>query len=198
MISSFKKILQILSLEERRKTILLLLLILTMALFDVVGIASIMPFMSVLADPSIIETNKYLSKRYLFFHFNDSKRFLFFLGIFVFLVLVASSAFKAFTVCAQTRFTMMREFTIARRLVEKYLHQPYSWYLHKHSSDLGKNVLNEVSQVIQGSLIPAILLISQSAVAFTIIVFLSEISIKYLINSESSFLSLFVTLISIF
>ena len=87
MISSFKKILQILSLEERRKTILLLLLILTMALFDVVGIASIMPFMSVLADPSIIETNKYLSKLYLFFHFNDSKRFLFFLGIFVFLVL---------------------------------------------------------------------------------------------------------------
>ena len=178
MISSFKKILQILSLEERRKTILLLLLILTMALFDVVGIASIMPFMSVLADPSIIETNKYLSKLYLFFHFNDSKRFLFFLGIFVFLVLVASSAFKAFTVYAQTRFTMMREFTIARRLVEKYLHQPYSWYLHKHSSDLGKNVLNEVSQVIQGSLIPAILLISQSAVAFTIIVFLILIDVK--------------------
>jgi ABC-type multidrug transport system fused ATPase/permease subunit len=178
MKKSFQKIYQILTKEERKKAILLLVMILLMALIDVIGIASIMPFMSVLADPKIIKTNIILIKLYSFFDFNDPNRFLFFLGVFVFFVLVISSAFKAVTIYAQTRFTMMREYTISSRLVEKYLHQPYAWYLNKHSSDLGKNILSEVSQVIHGSLIPAILLISQSAVVFTIILFLVLIDYK--------------------
>lgn len=178
MIESFKKIIQILTIEERRKAILLLFMILMMALLDVIGIASIMPFMSVLANPKVIESNKVLSKLFKIFHFNDPNRFLFVLGFFVFFVLIASSVFKAATIYLQTRFTMMREYTISSRLVEKYLHQPYSWYLNKHSSDLGKNILSEVSQVIHGSLIPAILLISQSAVVLTIIFFLVIIDFK--------------------
>ena len=43
-----------------------------------------------------------------------------------------------------TRFTKMREYTIGRRLIESYLRQPYSWFLDKHSADLGKNILSEV------------------------------------------------------
>jgi ABC-type multidrug transport system fused ATPase/permease subunit len=42
----------------------------------------------------------------------------------------------------------MRHYNISKRLVEGYLHQPYSWFLNQNSSELGKNILSEVDQVI--------------------------------------------------
>jgi hypothetical protein len=55
------KILDLLSPQERRRAGLLLGMILVMALLDVVGVASIMPFMAVLANPRVVETNAYLA-----------------------------------------------------------------------------------------------------------------------------------------
>ena len=47
----------------------------------------------------------------------------------------------------------MREYTIGKRLIEGYLHQPYSWFLNRHSADLGKNILSEVSFVSSNSMV---------------------------------------------
>jgi hypothetical protein len=55
------KILDLLSPQERRRAGLLLGMILVMALLDMVGVASIMPFMAVLANPRVVETNAYLA-----------------------------------------------------------------------------------------------------------------------------------------
>jgi hypothetical protein len=38
----------------------------------------------------------------------------------------------------------MRQYSIGKRLVEGYLNQPYSWFLSRHSADLGKTILSEV------------------------------------------------------
>ena len=56
---------------------------------------------------------------------------------------------------------MMCEYSIARRLLHGYLHQSYSWFLNRHSSELGKNILSEVSNIIYFSIIPTMNLISQ-------------------------------------
>ena len=66
----------------------------------------------------------------------------------VFVLLVASLSFKALTTYVQVRFVQMREYSIGRRLVEGYLHQPYNWFLGRHSADLGKTILSEVVIVI--------------------------------------------------
>ena len=58
------KILDLLSPQERRRAWLLLGMILVMAFLDMVGVASIMPFMAVLASPGVIETNPYLNALY--------------------------------------------------------------------------------------------------------------------------------------
>ena len=51
-----KKILFLLSPEERKSAIFLSLMILLMAGIDVIGVASILPFMTVLVNPNLIET----------------------------------------------------------------------------------------------------------------------------------------------
>ena len=60
MISTYRKIWELLSPHERHRALLLLVMILVMGFLQVVGVASIMPFMSVAANPDVVETNRYL------------------------------------------------------------------------------------------------------------------------------------------
>ena len=125
-----KKIFFILSPHERKNAGLLMILILIMALLDMIGVASILPFMAVLTNPEIIETNIILSKMFqasAIFQIETSQQFVFGLGFLVFVLLVISLSFKALTTYVQVRFVQMREYSIGRRLVEGYLKQPYDW-----------------------------------------------------------------------
>ena len=54
---TFKKLIFLLNNQERKSAGLLLIMILIMALLDMIGVASILPFMAVLTNPSLIETN---------------------------------------------------------------------------------------------------------------------------------------------
>ena len=63
----------------------------------------------------------------------------------------------------------MRQYSISKRLVESYLHQPYSWFLNRHSADLGKTILSEVNQVIGGGMAPLLDLVAKVIVTILII-----------------------------
>jgi len=169
---SLKKLLNLLNTQERKHALLVFSMILAMALLDMIGVASIMPFMAILANPELVETNTYLNFTYVHFGFTDRQQFLFALGVLVFIILVVSLAFKALTTYAQLRFNLMSEYTIGRRLMESYLHQPYSWFLSRHSADLGKTVLSEVHAVISYGISPMMTLISQGTVAIALLTLL--------------------------
>tara|TARA_B100001540_G_C15812265_1_gene645189 strand:+ start:2469 stop:4262 length:1794 start_codon:yes stop_codon:yes gene_type:complete len=173
--ANLKKLLFLLSHYERKRAILLLVMILFMAIIDMLGVASIMPFIAVLTNPDLVETNTMLNKAYInssIFGVESKQQFLFALGVFVFLLLILSLAFKALTNYAQVRFTTMREFSIGKRLVEGYLHQPYSWFLNRHSSDLSKTILSEVNMVVSKGLGPMMNLITQITVTIALLILL--------------------------
>jgi ABC-type multidrug transport system fused ATPase/permease subunit len=169
---TIKKLLDLLSPSERKRAGLLLGMILAMAFLDMLGVASILPFIAVLANPSLVETNPMLSWAYKFsanLGIGSIEEFLFLLGLLVFTLLIFSLAFKALTTYAQTRFALMREYSVGRRLVEGYLHQPYSWFLNRHSADLGKTILSEVQSVINYGILPLMTLFAQFAVAIALL-----------------------------
>ena len=172
---TIKKILFILSYRERRNAGLLFIMILIMALLDMIGVASILPFMAVLTNPDIVQTNIILGKMFQassVFKVENNQQFLYFLGVLVFVLLVASLVFKALTTYLQIRFVQMREYSIGKRLVEGYLHQPYNWFLSRHSADLGKTILSEVSQVIGNGMNPLMEVIAKGMVSIALIVLL--------------------------
>ena len=59
---NLKNIAFLLSFNERRKLIWLLIMMLMMAFMDTLGVASVFPFIAVLTNPAIIETNIFLNK----------------------------------------------------------------------------------------------------------------------------------------
>jgi ATP-binding cassette, subfamily B, bacterial PglK len=165
----FTKILAILSSNERKNFLFLFVMVLIMSLLDVAGVASILPFIAVLANPGLIETNPFLAYLNQLLGYTDVKYFLFFLGSVVLLLLIISLGFKALTTYALLRFSIMREYTIGKRFVEGYLHQPYSWFLSKHSADISKTILSEVGTYIGNGLMPLMTIIAQSIVALAML-----------------------------
>ena len=178
---NLKKLLYLLTNHERKRAILLLGMILFMALLDMIGVASIMPFIAVMTKPELVETNIILSTMYetsSMFGVETNQQFLYALGIGVFLLLIISLTFKALTSYAQVRFTSMREYSIGKRLVEGYLHQPYSWFLNRHSADLGKTILSEVGLIASKGFGPMMNLITQSAVTIALLILLIMVDLK--------------------
>src|SRR5690606_20039279 len=51
------------------------------------------------------------------------------------------------------------------RLLRRYLGRPYSFFLNRHSADLSKAVLAEVSQLVSGVLLPLLHLVANTVVA---------------------------------
>ncbi len=176
-----KKLLYLLSPQEKRQAFILLCAIIVMAIFEMIGVVSIMPFMAVLMSPEIVETNSYLNSSFNYskiFGIETNQQFLFLLGVLVFILLIISIALKTFTIYLTVWFINMCNYNFAKRLVEGYLHQPYSWFLNRHSADLGKTILAEVSVVIKSGLYPMLTLIKQSVVAFSLLLVLIAVDPK--------------------
>lgn len=171
-IATLKQLFDLLSTAERRRAYLLFIMIFIMGLLDMTGIASIMPFLSVLANPDVIDTNPALRAAYETLGFTDKNSFLYFVGVAVFVILIVSIVFKAATHYSIYRFTHMRGYSISQRLVSGYLKQPYEWFLSRNSADLAKTVLSEVEQVIFSAMIPAMMLIAYAATALALVILL--------------------------
>ncbi|MDB4020972.1 ABC transporter ATP-binding protein/permease [Litorivicinus sp.] len=180
-----KKLWDLLAPDERRRAVFILLMTVVMALIDMVGVASILPFMAVLANPSVVETNPIINLVYTAIDVRDPTDFLFLLGVIVLVFLVTSLVVKAFTTYIQLRFAQMREYSIGTRLMEGYLNQPYSWFLNQNSADLGKKILNEVSVLVHQNLIPVMIVISQTIVACTLLTLLLLVDVGLAITVGS-------------
>jgi len=171
----FKKLLSLLTDSERKEAIFLLIMMLIMALLNTIGVASILPFIAVLTNPVLIETNSILNTMFevsSFLGVKNNQQFLFILGLIVFVLLIASLFFKIVTSFLQFKFVQMREYSIGKRLVEGYLRQPYSWFLNRHSADLGKTILSEVEAIVGGGFKSMMELIAQSAITITLLILL--------------------------
>lgn len=182
---TLKKLLSFLSIKEKKQFGILLILMIIMASLDMIGVASILPFIAVLTNPSLIETNFILSKLFQnlsIYGVETDSQFLFILGVFVFFLLILSLTFKAFTIFIQIKFVQMLEYSLGKRLVDGYLNQPYSWFLSHHSADLGKTILSEVQQLIAKGMGALMELISKTMIAIAIIILLFLVDPKLAIT----------------
>jgi len=157
--------------HERKRGLLVLVLVMGMALLETAGVASVMPFLAILGNPEMLHTNFIL--RTLYTHaqslgIGTPDDFLIVLGLGAFALIIVSAVYRTITHYAMNRFIEMRRHSIGRRLLEIYLRQPYSFFLDRHSGDMSKAILSEVDQLIQNVIRPAYNMVAYSLVLVTI------------------------------
>jgi ABC-type multidrug transport system fused ATPase/permease subunit len=167
-----KNIYLLFSNSEQKKILLLLFGILIHGFIEITSIASILPFMSLVVDPSIINTNLILKYFYGYFNFNNYNNFLIALGFIVFVLLLVSNAYAAFIFWWITKFVQFQSYRLSKKIFNNYLSQEYIFFLNRNSSELSKNVLNEVNRVIIGVIYPMLLAASKVAIVTFIVILL--------------------------
>ena len=169
------KIFQFLTLSEKRRFFLIVTILLISSLIETLGITSILPFIYLVSNPEYFLQNKILNIIFLEmrrFGISTSEQFLFFCGLFVFLFLIFSLFCRAFSQYLINRFAYMRESSIGVRLIKTYLSQPYIWFVDRNSSDISRNILSNVSIVIQQSILPIMTIISNIILVSALILLL--------------------------
>jgi ABC-type multidrug transport system fused ATPase/permease subunit len=180
IIDTAKKIISILSGEERFQLIVLTVVTILMAILQALSIVSILPFVSIITNPDIIQENFWLNWVYRSLHFSTTGDFIFFIGIVVFIFLVLTNIVSALASWLKLRFVWGNNHSISTRLLTKYMSQPYAFFLNRSSSELSKNILDDVNQLSKGFFIPLINLIT--SLLLVLIIFLMLIIINPIIT----------------
>ena len=135
---------------QRRQLLWLQLVALLMSVCTLGGVAAIIPFFSVLADPSAIERHALLGRLYHASGVHDAQTFGILLGCGFIVVVVLTNAINLLGTLAISRFALRigREFHVA--LYEEYLHRDYLFHVRSGSVVLINNVLHEIARAVTG------------------------------------------------
>lgn len=169
MLSSLKQLWQILSPLDKRKVIYVFILVMGMAFIESAGVISIMPFLAVLSNPNVVESNSYLKQLYDFTGAANKQNFILYLGFLSLFVVMCSTAFKIVTQYAVNRFASLQRHYFSTRLLKTYLQQNYEFFIQRNSATLVKNILSEVDQLIWTMILPALSLMSYGVVLLSMI-----------------------------
>lgn len=169
---NIRKFTQLFDRKERYLLLLLLGFQAISAMFEAVGIASILPFMLVVSDPSKIESS--LTLKFLFdgLGFTNTKNFIIFVGTSVLFLLINGAFFRALALYFQFRLATHLDLKLGIKLIQRYISLDYLKYKNYNSSDFVKNVLSESANTIMSGLVPALNIISQSFLLTSILIVL--------------------------
>jgi ABC-type bacteriocin/lantibiotic exporter with double-glycine peptidase domain len=175
----FKKILALLSKEDRKSGILVAAVVTILALLEVLGAASIMPLLVLLATPDSITENSVTKVLYLYFQklgvegYNEFVVTLLALFMIITILIFLMRSFSAYKL---SLFIEQTRYSLSSRLLESYLSQNYDYFLSQNSSELSKNLLSEVDQVVGRIIHPIVNMTAQLIVACAILILLIAIN----------------------
>jgi ABC-type multidrug transport system fused ATPase/permease subunit len=164
VIRSYRQIWDLLTQRERLRFVILILMTMLMSVFELVGVAGILPFLTVLSRPDLIDTHWALQGFARVLGLSDHKSVQIALGLAIFAVMALGMVVRAAVTYAQIRFALARSHSLAVRLLRGYLAHDYVWYLSRNTASLSQSLLSEVDQVVKESILPAVLLISNATI----------------------------------
>lgn len=169
-----KKFLSLFTKKELQGSYFVMTLMVLMAAMELAGIASIVPFLTVMSDPKVINTEPFLSiyNFSLWFGVENNNQFLVFLALLSILVIVISAIFRSFTWYKTNMFIEGKRYNLAKRLVEHYLCIEYEALQSYKPSELTKNVLSEVDNLTDRIIRPVMFMIAYGVLVLFIIIVL--------------------------
>jgi ATP-binding cassette subfamily C protein len=149
-----------------------------MGFLEVVGIASILPFMKLVADPDSVTNNEWLRWFYDFFNFASPRSMLIASGVLVIVMIAVANLFSVFTIWLQYKYSWAAAHNLGIRLLNVYLVKPYEFFLNKNTSELRAYLVSEVGTLTSGVLIPMLEMASRIVVSLVIFGLLVIVNIK--------------------
>ena len=159
----------LLNTRQRRLSYALLGLMVVASLIDVLGVSSILPFMAVVGNPELIQTNPSLHKIFTVLKFESTNTFLVGLGAAALVIMVFSNAVSLASSSAILWFSYNLGHSLSTQILSNYVQKPYAYFLERNSSNLVLNCTDDVARVINGMTVPLLQAIAKVIIAISIL-----------------------------
>ena len=167
-----RRMLELMAPIERRRLLLLTPMVTLNAVIQVLGIASVMPFLALIANPDVIQEQALLAWTYAAFGFESTLAFTIFAGVGVLVLLIVSNAVAALTQYGLLKFSWDLNHTVSARMLRTYLLKPYVYFLDQNTTELSKNILGEVKHAVKHFVVAGMTLVAGGVVAVCIMALL--------------------------
>ena len=154
MLKLIKELFSLLTPLQRRHFFFLQILVVLMAVIEIIGIASILPFMALVGDMSLIKQETYLAQLYQISGVSSESEFIYLLGIGVLIMLIISASVSMYTIWKLSMFANVIGVEISSSLYTYYLRQNWLFHTTVSSAQLTKKIATETQRVTQGILVP--------------------------------------------
>jgi ATP-binding cassette, subfamily B, bacterial PglK len=176
-------------LDNRRKiqSILILLLILIASLFEVISVASIIPFLGALTSPDILYQHHLMSPLIEFFDLSEPNQLILPLTIIFISAVTLAGIIRLTLLFVMTRFSFATGADISIDIYNRTLYQNYSTHINRNSSEIINGIITKTNIVIGGVVSPVLTLISSSVMLVSITSALFIIDAKVALISSIGF-----------
>lgn len=153
MIQLIKSLFALLTPPQRRRFYSLQALVILMAFTEIIGIASIVPFMALVGDISLLQGETAYARLYQASGLQSPQSFLFLVGLGVLAALSAGALLSTVTIWRLSMFATRVGTEIGDRLYRHYMHQSWLFHTTHSSAQLTKQISTEAlrvtSQILQ-------------------------------------------------
>lgn len=195
MFGLIRELFTLLTPEQRIRLYLLQVLVVGMAFAEIIGVASIGPFMAVIGDIEMLERDNYIAYIYEVSGVEGPSDFLFIMGLVVLMVLGFAAALSGFTVWRLSLYGAKVGMELSTRLYANYMRQSWLFHATGSSAQLTKQVASEALRLSDNVIQPIMLMNSRIMLALFItigvFIFNPSVAIIGLIIFSTAYLMIF-------
>jgi ABC-type bacteriocin/lantibiotic exporter with double-glycine peptidase domain len=178
MFTYFRQALTLVSASERKRVYLILLTSVIAGVIQTVSILSIMPFIVLLANPDLLQSNPSIMRLYALLGAGSYHEFLTIFGLFAILALTIGNMFIAFEQWLSHRFLSLLGHRVQKLVLQRMLQKPYEYFVANHSAKLSDIVLRQVERVVVGVIGTFASVLGSTALAAFIVIMLLVVSLE--------------------
>ncbi len=170
MLEYFRGLIRILNRTQKIKILILQFFFLLSALIQVAGVASIAPFIAVISNPSLVESNPLLMFLFDFLNRESMSEFLMAYAVSVAAFILASNIVGAFVLWLLFHYSINLGAELQNRLYSNYMDNEYIYFADRNSSSLISNLTMQIPRFIYMVIQPMLLMVSQIFVVLIIVI----------------------------
>lgn len=172
MKNQLNKLLYLLPKGDGIRLILLIVMMFIVSVLELIGVGLVPVFIGILTDfdkmMQMEWLNQVISRSGI-----DTREGLFYAGIIILMIVyICKNLFISIYFYLEGKYVWNRYQYITERLFDSYMAAPYSFHLHKNSSNIIRNVTEESRHLILNYFLPGIRIIKNGLIVFLIVIFL--------------------------
>lgn len=171
-----KKTFSIFNRQDKWQLYAILCALFITAILEMVGVALIMPFIALIQDVELINSNKWASLAYKTSGVSSHNNFIILCSVVILVFYILKNIATSIVIYWQSKFLARAESELASGLLNKYLSMPYEKYLSRNTSELVNNITMETSMLFAGLVKPLFIVISDTLVTIAILLLVLYIS----------------------